>query len=358
MLIPSLKPDIDDTLDRFNRWWSLQATDRPVLELPVQARPHAVAAQPPGCLRARWLDAEWQVEVALADLRARPYVAETLPVFVPNVGPDLTATLLGAELEFGESTSWSLHPVTDASQWDAVRQREPDFANPYWRAIERMTALALERGGGEILVGLPDLHGAYDMLVGLRGPEELCIDLMEDAELVEATAMRMADIFNAAVARAWAPLAAAGMPATTWTRFLHDGLAYVASCDFWCLVSPEMARRHVVATIEREAAALQRAIFHLDGPDALRHLDWLLQCKHVHAVQWVYGAGKGPAARWLDVYRKCLDAGKAIQVLAETPADVVAAAHALGSQGVWITLAEELPDAAAARALVRRVSGR
>ncbi|MGC9449946.1 MAG: hypothetical protein ACP5I4_00745 [Oceanipulchritudo sp.] len=355
MLTPSLKPDFDDTLQRFVKWWNLEETDRPVLELPVRPGPFEVAARRPETLRERWMDPQWRVEAALADLQSRPYVAETLPVFMPDVGPDLTATLLGADLEFGENTSWSHHPVRDVEEWQAVLERKPDFKNPYWQAIEKMTTLALERAGGEFLVGLPDLHGAYDMMVGLRGPEDLCIDLMEEPELVEKTALHMADIFNQAVMRAWTPLQAAGMPATTWTHFLHDGLAYVSSCDFWCLVSPEMARRHVVATIEREAAPLERSIFHLDGPDALRHLDWLLQCDRIQAIQWVYGAGKGPATRWLDVYRKCLEAGKAIQVLAETPQDLLALARELGSSGVWITLTRDLASVEQAEDLLRSV---
>lgn len=351
MFTPSLKPGYEDTLQRFAKWWRLEETDRPVLELPVRPRPFEIAAKRPESLPDRWMNPEWRVEAALAELRARPYVAETLPVFMPDVGPDLTATLLGAKLEFGENTSWSHHPVQDVEEWEEVLQCRPDFDNPFWQAIEAMTKMALERGAGEILVGLPDLHGAYDMMVGLRGPEDLCIDLMEEPELVEKTALHMADVFNLAMERAWAPLKAAGMSATTWAHFLHDGLAYVSSCDFWCLISPEMARNHVVATIEREAAPLNRSLFHLDGPDALRHLDWLLQCKHIHAIQWVYGAGKGPATRWFDVYRKCLDAGKAIQVYAETPEDVIAARNELGSQGVWITLGEELDSEQAARAL-------
>ena len=53
---------------------------------------------------------------------------------------------------------------------------------------------------------------------------------------------------------------------TTWTRFAHNGPAYVTSCDFWCLVSGEMANSYVLPTILAEAKPLERAIFHLDGP--------------------------------------------------------------------------------------------
>ena len=119
-------------------------------------------------MRERWMDPACQVATTMAELRARAYVAETLPVYVPNVGPDLTATLLGAELEFGEHTSWAQHQVKDVDEWEDYLTRPADFSNPYWRAIEVMTRLSIEQVGGEVLVWLPVLHVASDMLVYLR----------------------------------------------------------------------------------------------------------------------------------------------------------------------------------------------
>jgi len=64
------------------------------------------------------------------------------------------------------------------------------------------------------------------------------------------------------------------------------------------MISPEMARDHVVPTKHIETAALERSIFHLDGLQALKHLDTTLALPGLTALQWVYGAGQGPAARW------------------------------------------------------------
>ncbi len=344
-----------EVMERFDAWWRHQPQDRPVLELPVRStRPRPPCAPGQSC-REWWMDAEARVAEMLVELRHRPYVAETLPIYRPGIGPDLSATPLGVEIEFSDTTSWSLHTVEDIDDWIPYQSREPDFTNPYWSAVRKMTELGLREGAGEILTGLPDLHGTYDMLVSLRGPENVCMDLIDDPDLVQGTAMHFARIYRESLQRAWEPFEAAGQPATTWIHFANDRLAFVTSCDFLCLISVDMALQHVAPTLDLENEPAERNIFHLDGPGALRHLDWLLEREDLDAIQWVYGAGNGPARRWLDVYRKTLDAGKSVQVLAEDPDDALAVVRALGSQGVWISLKSEFDSREEAEAFVRVV---
>ncbi len=340
-MIPTcLNKNIAEVADRFNGWWLHQPQDRPLLELRV--KPTVNRSDKPEHLTWReWaLDADARCDEAVHLLRHTPFVAETLPVFRPNVGPDLIAAPYGVEIEFAESTSWARHTLDDISDWAGIRLRQPDFDNPYNRAIDRMTESGLMRGAGEVLVGLPDLHGTYDLMVSLRGPENLCMDMVDDPALIHEVGMHLAEFYRHSLERAWQPFAAVGHPATTWTQFLHDGLAFVASCDFLCLISVDMAREHIEPTFDIENRGVERIIFHLDGPGALRHLDWLLARDDLHAIQWVYGAGNGPAMRWVDVYRRILDAGKSIQVLAASPADALEIVDALGSRGVWITVCD------------------
>lgn len=332
--------NIAEVADRFSAWWLHQRQDRPLLELrvkPTVEKPVKPASVP---WREWALDAEGRCDEALYLLRHTPFVAETLPVFRPNVGPDLIAAPYGVEIEFAESTSWAQHTLGDISDWAGICAKEPDFDNAYCRAIDRMTAAGLKRGAGEILVGLPDLHGTYDLMVSLRGPENLCMDMVDDPVLVHETGLHLAEFYRTFLQRSRAPFEAVGHPSTSWTQFLHDGLAFVASCDFLCLVSVDMAREHIEPTFDIENRGVERIIFHLDGPGALRHLDWLLERDDLHAIQWVYGEGNGPAMRWLDVYRRILDAGKSIQVLAASPADALEVVDALGSHGVWITVCD------------------
>jgi hypothetical protein len=344
-----LKPDLDQTCRRFEAWWRRDMWDRPPATVRVApARPYDGPVRRHASLRERWFDVSFAVESALARLRQHDYLGDALPFWMPNVGPELTGTLLGCELEFGEDTSWSEPIVHDVDQWRALAAREPDFANPYWRAIEAMTLQAIDAFAGEAMVGLADLHGNYDILAALRDPQMLCLDLVDDPEAVRGAADAAVRAFCAGLVRLHELIAPTGQPMTTWTPFAYRGLAYVPSCDFWCLVGPDMARDVILPAIVAEMRPMQRSVFHLDGPQALPHLDLLLQLPQLDAVQWVYGAGNGPAARWIDVYRRIRAAGKSVHLLAESAADAMTVLDAIGPAGVWIDVVEPFDTAAEA----------
>jgi hypothetical protein len=121
------------------------------------------------------------------------------------------------------------------------------------------------------------------------------------------------------------------------------------------MVSPQTAREMILPDILTEMAAMERTIFHLDGPQALGHLDALLATPQLSALQWVYGAGHGPAAKWIEVYQRAQAAGKAVQVLAETPQDALAVLGQLRPEGVWLCVDQGFADAAEADAFLREV---
>ncbi|MEI6083079.1 MAG: hypothetical protein WCS70_02130 [Verrucomicrobiota bacterium] len=349
------KPDFATTAARFEAWWRGEVMDRPPVTLAVQpTQPYRGPVSQHATLRERWLDAEFQVATAIARMEQTDYLGDSLPIFFSNIGPEITATLLGCELEFGEHTSWSKPVVHEAGQWEEIIARPPDFQNVYWQTMERATALARDRCDDRYLVGITDLHDSFDMLAGLRDPQQLCVDLLDCPELVRRVAVHAAHVFAQAFDRCYKP----GAGSTCWTPFYHAGPAYVPSCDFWCMIAPELARDLVVPTKHIEMAALERSIFHLDGPQALKHLDTTLTLPGLTALQWVYGAGQGPAARWLDVYRRALAAGKSVQVIAETPADAFAVLDALGPRGVWFTVGDSFATVTEATAFLTAIEQR
>ncbi len=331
---------------RYEAWWQGGRLDRPPVTLYVE-RPGAWRGPRShhATLHERWMDPEFQVESAVAGLEASPALGDSVPCWMPNVGPDLTSTLFGAELVFGESTSWCQHTLPDTADLERFIATPPDFANPYWRTIETMIALAADRFARRFYVALPDLHGSFDMLAGLRGPENLCLDIVDAPDLVRRASLHAARAYVEAYRRLYAQLTALGQPSTTWCSYLHEGTAYIPSCDFWCLVSREIGEELIIPSIEMEMAPLERSIFHLDGPQALQHVDTMLRLPGLNAVQWVAGAGHGPAAAWLDLYRQCRGAGKAVQVLADDADDALAVLRALGPEGVWLTVCSPFRNA-------------
>ena len=341
---------------RYDAWWQGQRLDRPPVSIWVEPRhPASMPRSNHATLRDRWMDAKFQVESAYVHLDHNPTYADNVPSYFPNVGPDLVSTLFGAELVFGESTSWCQHTIHDISDWERFIATPPDFDNPYWQAIEQMITLAADRFGGRFYVAMPDLHGNYDILAGIRGPEDLCLDLIDDPDLVRRACAHASRAYAEAFKRMHQRLTSLGQPSTTWCSYLHNGPAYVPSCDFLCLVSKDIGEDFIRPAVEQEMAQLDRSIFHLDGPQALHHLDMVLRLPRLNAVQWVFGAGHGRASDWLHVYRTCREAGKALQILAEDAADALHVLRELGPDGLWLTLGSPFKNASQATAFLDEV---
>ncbi|NQU10411.1 hypothetical protein HQ590_06465 [bacterium] len=354
-----LKPDFGKTIDRFEAWWHAEMIDRPPVTLWLG--PNRVYDGPTSQharLRDRWLDVEFAVDSAVARFEQEDFVADTFPVFWPNMGPEITATLYGCDLKFGEDTTWSTPVVHQPADWARILDCQPDFENFYWQRVEALTDYALAKCDGRYVVGFSDLHGSYDILAALRDPQALCTDLLDCPYVVAQAGLHVARGYVEAFQRCWAKLSAAGFGSSTWCPVYHQGPAYVGSCDFWCMVSPQMARELILPTLLIEGQCLKRNLFHLDGPNALQHLDLVLALPQINALQWVFGAGNGPAARWLDVYRRALQAGKGVQVLADNPQDALTVLDALGPRGVWVTVTGGVGSPEAARALLQEVERR
>jgi hypothetical protein len=293
-------------------------------ELPVKK--HAT-------LRERWFDFEYAMDLLEARLGAALFAGDAFPLYYPNLGPELCGTVFGCELEFGEETSWSVPVVKSCRD---IPRLKPNLDNVYWAAIRRATAMSIERGRGKWITGLPDFHTNGDLVASLREPQEMCLDCADDLDSVRKACDCVTDFYPQMYEDLWDPISAAGQPTTTWCPVPHAGKSYVTSCDFICMISKRMFDEAILPSIVREMRYLDVNMFHLDGPGALHHLDTLLALSELNGVQWVYGAGRGPASRWIDVYKRIQAAGKCIQLNAETIEDAKTVCEHLRPEGVWV----------------------
>lgn len=341
------KPDFAATIERFAAWWEGELRDRPPVTLSVTPRsssngpplPRVTATDPA-------LEPEVAVERAIREILRRDYVGDAFPALLPAAERGLPGALYPAAR------------VEEPSDWQRLLDTSPDWESPAWQALERITDLAIERSQGRFVVGLPSLTGATDLLATLRGHEPLCIDLLDHPALLRRVGERVAGDLAAGVERLSAKLERAGFGSTSWLPFYHEGPAQVLACDFWCLVSSQVARDTIVPGILRELAPLERSLFHLDGTDALRHLDLLLEMPGLRAVQWAYGPAHGPARRWIEIYRRVLASGRAVQVMARDARDALDVLEALGGRGVWLDVEEVFASVDEATRFLREVEQR
>jgi hypothetical protein len=333
-----LKPDFEEVLNRYEAWWGCEIVDRPLVSMasPVPSSERKDVPQKEyATIRERWMDTQHIVAQAEARLRNTVHVADSLPIVWPNLGPEVFSAFYGCEMEYGEGTAWSKPVLADWSD-ESVDKLQLDKESFFFRKLIEMTEAMVEAGKDKFIVGYTDLHGGGDAIAAFRDPQELLIDTIEHQEAIKRLCGRITEDFLDVYDQFHAMLSAAGMPSTTWLSATCRGKYHVPSNDFSCMISDEAFEDLFVPAIIQECQHMDRSIYHLDGPQALRHLDRLLEIREIHAIQWVPGAGQDYWADWIDVYQRIQSKKKAL-CLALPAEDLNLLFETLDPGGVWIS---------------------
>ena len=334
-----LKPDFDTVLKRYDAWWNCAIIDRPLVSIcfprpedqrvPVPQKSHA-------SIQDRWFDTDYRVAVISAQLKNTVHFADALPVAFPNLGPEIFSAFYGCEMIYGDATAWSTPILSDLSD-ASLATLLLDDNNFYFQKIMEMTDALLAAAENTFIVGYTDLHSGGDAIAAFRDPQELLIDTIEHPHEIKKLCHRITSDFLKIYDRYHAKLSAAGMPSTTWCPATCTGKFHVPSNDFSCMISDETFEDLFIPDIIRECQHMDRCMYHLDGPQALRYLDRLLDIPEIHAIQWVPGAGNDYWADSIDVYQTIQNRGKALQIATVPVADLHHLCSALKPEGVWIS---------------------
>ena len=349
-----LKPDYAASKARIDAFWERELIDRPVVQfglakapnewLPLPLSTHATPA-------ARWLDTEFQTALAVANLSNRHFLGDTLPVVWPNLGPEVFSAFYGCPLQFGDyGTSWSSPILHD---WAGADSLQLDWEHPHLRKLLEMTDSLLAAGKDKFIVGMPDWHPGGDCIAAFRDPMNLAFDMHDNPDAVKALLPRVTADYFRLYDFFYAKLRAAGQPISTWLTLVSDDKYYVPSNDFSILIGTEMFEEIFVPGLIEECRFLDRSIYHLDGPGALRHLETILAIAELDALQFVPGAGNEGFARWVDVYRRAQAADKAIEVFC-TFSEVDQVMAALDPHGVYLQVSDA-PSVEAGQSLLKQL---
>ena len=98
--------------------------------------------------------------------------------------------------------------------------------------------------------------------------------------------------------------------------------------------------RGPTAAVEEQSETkwLDYSMYHLDGSQAIRHLECLLEIKDLDAIEFTAEPNVPSAGSpyWYDTYRKILDAGKSIQAWKIQACEVLPLLDAIGAEGVYL----------------------
>jgi hypothetical protein len=202
---------------------------------------------------------------------------------------------------------------------------------------------AAERLAGKMLIQEPDLHTNMDLLAAMRGPQQLCLDLMDEPEMIDRAMLSSRAIFP----QLWQTVVEAGqMNERGYSHVVYsmEGAAML-QCDFSAMIGPAMFRRWVLPALEEEARIVRHVYYHWDGPDALKHAPDLIASPVLHTLAYVVGDGHGRHLDYLDLHKRVQAGGKAVAVYG-TPDELKLMHKELRPEKTLYTTGVDSPDEA------------
>ncbi len=332
-----------EDFDRKNLYWKAfwekEVIDRPLIcvTAPKDGKAgngYASSTRFPGnAILSKQYDAYLDEFKAVTD--ATYFGGEAMPFLNPTLGPDQYAAFLGAKLEMKEeyNTSWVHSVVND---WTDFTVRLDTSKDSYFDLMRQFIEYATAYADGQFLVGQLDLHSNMDALSALRGPQDLCLDLMDCPEEVHRVLNDVRKTFPEVFTTMYEAGKMEQNGSIGWIPcYCPSGRFATIQCDFSYLVSPSQAREFVIPAIAEEAAFLDHCIYHYDGKEALGHLDDVLAIKEIDAIQWVPGDGQPRSIEWMDLLKKMQKAGKGLQIYDWTIPEILEHFKELSPEGLF-----------------------
>ena len=303
-----IKPDWDEAAARMRDWWAGRRTDRAVAA--VSAPREGTSRRPAkDTLPDKYTDFDTLTYNFESELENTFYGGEAFPCHWLYHGPVPMSAYFGGEPEFRPDTVWYAPRYRD--NWDAARTWAFDPGNRWWRMALDLTRRSLERAQGRYLVSGCGLGGLADVIANLWGVEPLLMRAADEPEVIRDLLGRMVAAFRTMYEELYEMARPRQEGYFDWLRTWAPGRVCTLQNDISCMVSPQMFRDVFLEEIRQETEHADYALYHLDGPGAIQHLDALLSLENLHAIQWTPGAGvSNDPMDWLDLFRRIQAGGK------------------------------------------------
>ena len=302
-------PQWDKAQERWAAFWAGEIVDRPATLMTVPSGQPTPAEPEPPDGETKYGDPEFALQLNDALLPRHVYLCEALPVSKTLLRAWCAA--FGFRTEYRLDTIWFEPSLTD---WDDAPDWETAWDCEGWRGFKRAYARLCEGCRGRYFVGMPPLLMPNDMLPMFRGVENFLMDLVERPEVVLDALAAMRRGFVRIWNEADAIRGAEHGYGNWWPIWCPDRLRIIQS-DVSCMLSSAMFERFILPELHELGDDVDHLFYHLDGPDAIRHLDMICSLPKLRAVQWVPGSGSpGHGLHWMGLYKQIQSLGKAAWV--------------------------------------------
>jgi 5-methyltetrahydrofolate--homocysteine methyltransferase len=264
------------------------------------------------------------------------------PRIFGSLGPASLAAFLGAEMTFSADTVW-YHPILENA---AEAELHMDRNHPWLQWSLDTTARLHKAEAGRYVTGIPELCEQADVLSCLFDSQQFLYELIDSPKEMHRLLRSVQDAwFTAYDLHHAQALSGDGFVCYGPFALLGKGRIAKIQCDVSAVMSPAMYAEFVLPYLTELTEKLDRTLYHLDGEDALKHLDAVLAMPKLSALQWTSGAGRadGGDECWDFLYTKALNAGKSIYALVH-PKNLARFVKRFGGKGVYIVTQADSPE--------------
>lgn len=300
-----------------------------------------------------WTDPEWIISRERRKMEHTYYGGEAFPVAFPNFGSAGHAGFFkGAKHKFVEDTVWFFPSIesTDEMEYDKntfLRQK----------TLEAIRCLA-EDSRGDYCVAMPDTGGNADALAHLLGSDVLLEEMLDDPDAVQRGMDKMQIAFEDIVTDVYDIVRDVndGGSCIGWLNTWAPGRQGQMQCDLSCMISPAMYKEFIVPELQKHCRFLDYPLYHFDGMEQIRHLDYLLSIPELRAIQWTQVAGQPPCTEFMSSLKRIQEAGKSLVIVVD-PSQIRPLMENLSSKGLYmLTTASSKEDADAILKEVSRLT--
>ena len=307
----------------YARWWDREL-DRPVIGIELIGKePGRCCPKAPILSQATCADFSVTPEAFIDRLdyefSKRVYIGDSFPyVDFTCFGPGVMAAFLGASLDNSTGNVW-FHPSEKRSITELEFKYDPE--NKWLKRIKQICQAAVDYWKGDVLIAMPDLGGAVDVLSSFLPGQQLLLDLYDNPEKVNEHIHTLSQLWHKYYNEINDIISSSNHGHSDWSAILSPTPSYILQCDFAYMISLEMFNEFVKWEIAESCERLGHSVYHLDGSGQLPHLDSLLEIGKLDAVQWVPGTNSPDISQWPEVYEKIIAADKAVQLI-NNPVDL------------------------------------
>lgn len=305
------KKNWEESRKNYIDWWNQKGLVISMWEhLEKDGAPHEVVPQPAHHkdLNQFYFDSQWRSDYLHYTLSKSSFLADIPPVANTHLGPGSLSAILGADLEAGEDTIWIRHREDFGDDFTF------DPQNKWWKLHLDLLKACREKSNGKYYVGCPDLIEGLDTLAGMKGTTNVLMDMMMRPQILEEQLKKINEYYFQVFDQIYDIININGEMAFCYFSLWAPGKVSKLQSDISGMISEDDFRKFALPFLREQCQNIDYTLYHLDGVDAIRHLNAVLEIEELNAVQWTPGVGEpqGGDPKWYSLYKKILERGKSV----------------------------------------------